>query len=465
SYNETDNNEPAIKFNSKKPNNQLQLNNSELKLFNTANTPQVQRLSLGLSASYYSNPITINNNTKQQKLEEYLNKHNDILPVIIIQADGLQVLDSVAQLMAFNDLYKVNNFGTSPYIYCASSASVAGLSLAMDLQKDKNPNENLMKIGNKSSQDVKTAINNHEEANNRKKCKCSCNLFKLIWMQLFGCCVSYNEEVMIDSFYKRIPAATLNSIIEESLQLNSNEKLNIPNLVIKDVNSDSKIIDQVTSANNNQNKKSIKNNVKLFADPLLLLIKKFANKIISNDDANQVIQYGAEKVEDKMKQDGLSKITDKDNIDFIRQKNLHEEDVDRLLLILESNVDNNKTIMSDANGVNIECKELTFDEISEPLHTIKISLHTDNSLINPNYSLESKYNNFKNILSNSKEFNSLIANLPHIDEHESIIEDKENNNINNEHDNDDINNERDNDDINNEHDNASEEPGEELSDV
>ena len=116
SYNETDNHEPSIKCKSTKPNNQLQLNNSESKLFNTANTPQVKRLSLGLSASYYSNPITINNNTKQQKLEEYLNKHNDILPVIIIQADGLQVLDSVVQLMAFNDLYKINNFGTSPYI-------------------------------------------------------------------------------------------------------------------------------------------------------------------------------------------------------------------------------------------------------------------------------------------------------------------------------------------------------------
>ena len=124
--------------------------------------------------------------------------------------------------------------------------------------------------------------------------------------------------------------------------------------------------------------------------------------------------------------------------------------------------------------MNIECKELTVDGISKPLHTIKISLHTDNSLINPNYSLESKYNNFKNILSNSREFMSLIANLPHIDENEIIIEDKENNNINNEHDNDDINNERDNDDINNEPDNneinnengnANEKPGEELSGI
>ena len=434
-HNKNNNKESAVKIKYTKLNNQLQMDNGNIKLLNNAGALPVDRLSLNsnnlLNASY-SNPVEISDKNKQQRWEDYLNKHNDILPVITIQADGLQVLDSIAQLMAFNDFYNINNFGI-PYIYCASSASVVGLSIAMDLQKSKDPSENLIKIGNTLSQAVETAVNDDEESNeenndNKNKCCCSCNCFKLVWLKIFGCCISYNEGAMIDSFYKMIPAATLNSIITESLQLNSSENLDIPNLVIKDVNSNTKIIEQVTSANRNQNKKAIKIQVKLFADPLLLLIKKFANKVIGSSDANKAIQYGIEKAEDKMKKDDLAKITDQDEINFIGQKHLHDEDIDRLLLILASNVDNNSTIKSDANGVNIECNALKFDGISEPLHTIKINLYTANSLTNPNYSLESKYNTFKDILSNSEEFMSLIDNLPHAYEKDSI----DSNNINNE---------------------------------
>ena len=39
-------------------------------------------------------------------------------------------------------------------------------------------------------------------------------------------------------------------------------------------------------------------------------------------------------------------------------------------------------------------------------------MYTANSVVNPNYSLEEKYNNVKSTLDNSLEFKYLIKNLP-----------------------------------------------------
>ena len=390
---------------------QLQRNNTQIShkihLSTNINVPKLMKLSSirrQSLTSHFSNPVTIGNNNTLKKCDEYLSGDVEILPIITIQSDGLQVLDSIAQLMAFNDVYSINNFGTSPYIYCASSASVLGLSVAMDLQKSKDIKANLTKIGDKLLKNIP----NKTSDNHQKKCCCSCNLFKLLWLHTFGCCIDYDEEPIIDSMYSRIPTSTLDSIINNSLQLNNS--VNVPNLVIKDATANGNIIEQVKDANSSQNSKAIRNQIKLFTEPFVSVLKTF----VSSD--NGIIENGVNIIASNIKSYDLVKITSKDTINFMNKKNLYDSTIERVAIILDSDVDNNSKVQNDTNNLAIDLKEMEFDGVNDKLRTVKISLYTANSLINPDYSLENKYNNWKEILNNSDELKRVISNLPNINE-------------------------------------------------
>ena len=355
--------------------------------------------------SHFSNPLNISHKNVSKKIDELLNSHEEIIPIITLQSDGLQVLDTIAHLIAFNSFFNLSNFSTNPYIYCVSSASIPGLSLALDLQKLQDPCENLKKIGSKLCE---TAKQKSTSCILKKKCfNCSCSAFELLWLSLFGCCIDYDAENILDSLYTKIPNKTANNIITNILDLPRNSDIELPNLVIKGAKSDIKVIDQVLQSNNNQDTKSNKNQIKLFAEPFVSFIKHFV------DCKKETVQKGINFVANNINTHDLIKISSRDEEDFIQQKNLNDSTVDRLAIILSSDVDNNSEIQQDTNNVEIEYKEIKDDEESQDkLHAIKINLYTANSILNPNYSLEEKINNVKLILDNSREFKYLVKNLP-----------------------------------------------------
>ena len=353
--------------------------------------------------SHFSNPINISYKNIFRKIDELFNSHEEIIPIIVLQADGFQVLDTLAHLFAFNSFYNLSNFGQNPYIFCASSASIPGLSLALDLQNQKDPILNLSKIGNEL---IKTSKSKSENETKKKCINCSCNTFKLLWLSFFGCCIDYDEENILDSLYTKIPNKTANKIITNVLDLNYSSNINIPNFVIKDVNYDSGIVQQVLQSNNSQDSKSNKNQIKLFVEPFVSVVKHFV------DSKKSTVEKGINFVENKMNNPALIKISSKDEENFIQQKKLNDSTVDRLFIILSSNVDNNCEIQKDTNKVEIEYKEVEYEKLEDNLHEIKINLYTANSITNQNYSLEEKINNMKDILNNSNEFKYLINHLP-----------------------------------------------------
>ena len=218
-------------------NTQVQDNVIQIQPLMTIDVPKIRKLSDASKSSvksHFSNPLAITHKNGFKKIDEYLNGHEEIMPIIVLQSDGLQVLDTIAHLLAFNSFFNLNNFGTNPYIFCASSASIPGLSLALDLRDQRDPTGNLEEIGDKLYKAAKTKAANNKF---KKKCSCSCNTFKLLWLNLFGCCIDYDEETMVDSLYTKIPNKTANNIITDVLDLHNNSDVNIPNLVIKDVNS------------------------------------------------------------------------------------------------------------------------------------------------------------------------------------------------------------------------------------
>lgn len=388
-------------------NTQIQ-KNIQIQPLMTVDVSNIRKLSDASKSSvksHFSNPLTITHKNGLKKIDEYLNGHEEIMPIIVLQSDGLQVLDTIAHLLAFNSFFNLSNFGTNPYIFCASSASIPGLSLALDLQARKDPTKNLEEIGDKLYKAAKTKAANNKFKN---KCSCSCNTFKLLWLNLFRYCIDYDEDTMIDSLYTKIPNKTANNIITDVLDLHNNSDINIPNLVIKDVNSDAGIVNQVLQANNAQDKKSNKNQIKLFAEPFVSLIKNFV------DCKKQAVEKGIDFVENNIINNDLIKISSKDEAKFIQQNKLHDSTTDRLAIILSSDVDNNSQISRDTNNVKIEYKALEYEGLQNKLHTIKINLYTANSVVNSNYSLEEKYNNVKSTLDNSIEFKYLIKNLPQI---------------------------------------------------
>lgn len=362
--------------------------------------------------SHFSNPLNISHKNVLRKIDELLNSHEEIIPIITLQSDGLQVLDTIAHLLAFNSFYNLNNFGQNPYIFCASSASIPGLSLALDLQNQKDPTSNLSKIGDEL---IKTSKSKTENIIKKKCIDCNCNAFKLIWLSFFGCCIDYDEDNILDSLYIKIPNKTANNILTNILDLNCNSDIKIPNLVIKDVNYDSGIVHQVIKSNNSQDAKSNRNQIKLFVEPFVSVIKHFV------DSKKPAIEKGIKFVENKMNNHALIKISSRDEENFIQQKNLNDSTVDRLFIILSSNVDNSGEIQHDTNKVEIEYKEVEYEKLEDNLHEIKINLYTANSIMNQNYSLEEKINNVKSILDNSSEFKYLINHLPQVDNSSSSI--------------------------------------------
>lgn len=373
----------------------------------THNVRKLSDASCSSSKSYFSNPLVISNKNKFKKIDEYLNEHKEIIPIITLQADGLQVLDTIAHLSAFNSFYNLVNFGTNPYIYCASSAALLGLSLALDLQNQKDPGNNLEIIGSKLYQ--YSQVNENIDSNKQKNkcCLGSCwNKFKLWVLNILECCIDYDEEDIIDSLYTKISNSTLKKTIKEVLDLNTKSKINIPNLIIKDVNSEAGVVEQVLQANKNQDSKSTKNSITLFSKPIVAVIKNF----IKSD--KKEVEKGINFVENNTQNNALIKISSQDEIQFIQQNNLNDSTIDRLAIIISSNVDNNGEIQNDLNSVKVEHKEVEYEGSQHKLHTIKINLYTNNSITNPNYSLNKKYSNIKEVLSKSKEFTHLIDSLP-----------------------------------------------------
>lgn len=415
------NEKSKIKNNYKKLSDKLLTRNitqlqNDLQPAMTINVPKIRKLSDASRSSvksYFSNPLNISHRNGLRRIDEFLNSHEEIIPIIILQSDGLQVLDTIAHLLAFNSFYSLNNFGTNPYIFCASSASIPGLSLALDLQNLGDPTIHLEQIGQNLYKSTKTK---NTDSFIKKKCSlCSWNTFKLVWLGLFGCCIDYDEDNIVDSLYTKINKKTANDIITNTLSLDCNSDISIPNLVIKDVNYDSKIIEQVLQANDNQDKKSTRNQMKLFAEPFVSFIKNFV------DCKKSVVEKGIKFVEKNINGNDLIKISSKDEKNFIQQKKLNDSTVDRLFLILSSDVDNDSQIQKDTNNIEIEYKEIEYEKMKDDIHAIKITLYTTNSIINQNYSLEEKINNVKSVLNTSAEFKYLISNLPQVSNSSSSI--------------------------------------------
>ena len=380
----------------------LTLNNPN----NARKLSDASRSSVKSHKSHFSNPLIISNTNKFKKLDKYLDGHKEIIPIITLQSDGLQVLDTIAHLSVFNSFYDLNNFGTSPYIYCASSAAIPGVSLALDLQKQNDPIANLELIGNKLYQEAQVKEDTESNTSKKSSCCCSWNAFKLFWLKIFGCCIDYENEDIVDSLYTRVSNNTVKNTMKDVLDLTNKSNVNIPNLIIKDVNSDANIIDQILQANKNQDKKSTKNQVTLFSKPFISVIKNF----IKSD--KKIVEKGINFAENNIKNDALIKINSNDEIKFMEQKNLNDSTTDRLAIIISSNVDTNDQIQNDINSVKIEQKEVEYEGSKDKLHVLKIILYTNNSITNPNYSLRKKYDNMRAALSNSKEFLHIIEKLP-----------------------------------------------------
>ncbi len=424
-YNEENKTNSLIKKKYQRLNSNLQKNtiNFDIQpIVVTDNKQKIRKLSdasKSSAKSYFSNPVVISTNNKFKKIDEYLSGHKEIIPIITLQADGLQVLDTIAHLLAFNSYYKLINFGTNPYIYCASSGALPGLSLAFDLHNEQDPVNKLELIADKLYKNTK-AKNTHSNVSDTITC-CfgSWNALKLFWLKIFGCCIDYEDEDIIDSLYTKIPNNTLKNIIKEVLELTNKSNINIPNLIIKDVNSENGIVEQVLKANKNQDNKSIKNSITLFSKPFISVIKNF----ITND--KPAVEKGVDFVDNNIQGNALIKISSQDEIQFIQQKNLNDSTIDRLAIILSSNVDNNSQIQNDINNVKISYKKVEYEGSEDKLHTIKINIYTNNSITHPNYSFKNKYYNMKKVLSNSKELMYLIKHLPQMNSlnNSSIIND------------------------------------------
>ena len=164
-------------------------------------------------------------------------------------------------------------------------------------------------------------------------------------------------------------------------------------------------------ANNNQNVKARNIQIKLFTDPIVSVIKKY---ITNNKESKytEKVEKGVEFINNNIQNRDLSKITGQEEIEFIHNNKLNDTITDRLAIILSSNTDNDEQLTHDTNNVKIEYNELEDNKLKNKLHTIRINLFTSNSLTNPNYSLEEKYNSMKSILNNSEEFLYIINNLP-----------------------------------------------------
>ncbi|MBR1944651.1 MAG: hypothetical protein IJ848_04260 [Alphaproteobacteria bacterium] len=403
---------------------QKDLNSINVKPFMTLREPNTKKLS-GIS-SYFSNPVTVKNQNEYDTIDNYFKKYKELIPIIVLQSDGMQVRDTIAHLLAFNDFYNINNFGTSPYIYCASSAAIPGLSLAYDLSNNVDPMKKLNSIGNTL---YKTSNSDKQQSNNKKKCCCNMNIFKLCWLNTFGCCIDYDDETIIDSLYSKIKNNKANSIIKNIIGLTKESEINLPNFIIEDAKTNNNVVETVLQANSNQNTKAVKNQVKLFTDPLVAIIKKYLD---NNKDSkyNDKLEKGANFINNNIQNNDLSKITYNEELQFIKDNNLHNN---RLAIILSSDVDNTD-MQSDMNDITVECEELEYKELNDKLHAIRINIVTYNSLTNPNYySLEQKYNNIKSMLNNSKQFLHVIENLPHTNSSNdsSDISDDGNNNIEN----------------------------------
>ena len=393
-------------------------------------------------SSHFSNPLIISNQNKFKLADDYFSTHEELIPIIILQSDGMQVLDTIAHLSAFNDFYKLSNFGTCPYIYCASSAALPGLSLAYDLSNNTDPMTNLNKIGDELCKLKNSEKNAKIQNNNKKKCCCSMNCFKLCWMKLFGCCTNYDNEIIIDSLYTKINDNVANSIVKNIIGLNKTSSIKLPNFVIEDIKSNNSIVEQVLQANSNQNVIARNNQIRLFTDPIIAVIKKYISKN-KESNYNEKLEKGVNFINNNIQSDDLSKITEKEEIQFIENNNLHDNNNNRLVIMLSSNVNNDNQITCDTNNINIEYKELEHKKFKNKLHAIVIRMFTGNCVTNKNYSLEEKYNNIKSILNSSEEFLHLIEKLPQQISSEDnskndIVNNTEMNNILN--DNDVINN-------------------------
>lgn len=398
----------------------------------TINKHNTRKLSGSSSISVrFYNPLMISNQNKFKLADNYLSNHEELIPIIVLQADGMQVLDTIAHLSAFNDFYNLSNFGTSPYIYCASSAALPGLSLALNLSKNINPIENLNQLG-KELYRLKN-IEKEKQTNNdkaKKKCCCSSNYFKLFWLGVFGCCIDYDDETVIDSMFNKIKDSTANNVITNTMGLTKTSDIKLPNLIIEDINTSNGIVEQVLQANNNTNVKARNIQIKLFTDPVVSVIKKY---IANNKESkySEKIEKGVDFISNTIKSNDLSKITDKEEIQFIQNNNLHDSTTNRLVIILSSNVDNNNQITNDANGMKIEYKEIECNKLKNKLRAIRINIFTHKSVTNPNYSLEEKYNNIKSMLNNSEEFLYIINGLPQNNSIDNSLDINNNTEINN----------------------------------